>query len=108
MAGAQMLTGNQTALLNSQPLYIRTAGPFQGQQGMLGNIQAVTAAQRKGKMDGQGNVQVFQVCALLHLNQSYTCFEQTVLPSLNSHSHDCCYCVPKGSLTSPKTLKSGI
>ncbi len=51
-------------LLNSQPLYIRTAGPIQGQQGMLGNIQAVTAAQLKGKMDGQGNVQVLKVCTI--------------------------------------------
>ena len=67
MAGAQMLTGSQATLLGSQPLYIRTAGPIQGQQGMLG-MQAVTSAQLKGKVDGQGNVQVLKVVflALFH------------------------------------------
>ena len=63
MAGAQMLTSSQAAtLLGSQPLYIRTAGPIQGQQ--YSNIQTVTSAQLKGKVDGQRNVQVLKVVFL--------------------------------------------
>ena len=61
MGGAQVLMGSQASV---QPVVFRTAGPIQGRHGVLSNIQAVTPAQLKRKVEGQ-NLQLVKVCLLV-------------------------------------------
>jgi len=54
------LLGSQSAVIGTQPLYLRPAGPIQTPQGIVGSVQAMIPANKTIKQgtDASGSVQM--------------------------------------------------